>query len=78
MRFKTKAIELEAVKYDGENIPDFAKERIAVGQANPSLIVDTDEGERHCDLGDYFVLTDADQILVRNGAIFEAVFEPVP
>ena len=77
MRYKTKAIELEAVKYDGEHIPNFAKKRISVSQTNPSLIVGTDEGERHCDPGDYFVLTDAGQILVRNGAIFEAVFEPV-
>ena len=29
MRFKTRAIELEAVKYDGGNIPDFAEDRIS-------------------------------------------------
>ena len=77
MRFKTKAIELEAVKYDGKEIPNFAKDRVSVGQADAAVIVDTHEGARQCEPGDYFVLTDAGQVLVRNGAIFEAVFEPV-
>lgn len=77
MRFKTKAIELEAVKSDGETIPEFAANRVISNQAYSAVTVDTDEGERQCNLGDYFVLTDAGQVLVRAGAIFEAVFEPV-
>ncbi|MDH5452589.1 MAG: hypothetical protein OEX14_04470 [Paracoccaceae bacterium] len=77
MRFKTRAIELEAVKYDGGNIPDFAEDRISANRSDALLTVETDEGERQCNLGDYFVLTDAGQVLVRAGAIFEAIFEPV-
>ena len=77
VRFKTKAIELEAVKFDGKTIPEFAEKRVVSNQAGTTLTVETDEGERQCHLGDYFVVTDAGQILVRSGAIFEAIFEPV-
>jgi hypothetical protein len=77
MRYKTKAIELEAVKFDGSNIPEFAMARIVSNNAAAGLIVQTDEGERQCNLGDYFVLTVGGQVLIRGGAIFETIFEPV-
>ena len=77
MRFKTKAIELEAVKYDGNTIPEFAEKRVASHHAGATITVETDEGERQCKLGDYFVQTDAGQVLVRAGPIFETIFEPV-
>jgi hypothetical protein len=77
VRYKTKAIELEAVKFDGSNIPGFAVERITSTMSNDALTVETDEGQRLCNLGDYFVLTNAGQVLVRGGAIFETIFEPV-
>ena len=77
MRFKTRANELEAVKYDGNNIPEFAMGRVAKGTQSSPLSVASDEGERDCNLGDYFVLTDVGQVLIRSGAIFEAIFEPV-
>ena len=76
VRFKTKEIELEAVKFDGKIIPEFVKNRVVSNQAGVSLMVETEEGERQVNLGDYLVLTDADQVLVRSGAIFDAVFEP--
>ncbi len=76
MRYKTKAIELEAVRYDGSNTPAFAAERIALNSVDKALTVETDEGQRQCSLGDYFVLTDAGQVLIRGGAIFETIFEP--
>jgi hypothetical protein len=75
MRFKTKAIELEAVKNDGKTVPEFIKGHVVSNQAGGSVLVETEEGERECNPGDYFVLTDAGQVLVRAGAIFEAVFE---
>lgn len=65
MLFKTKAIELGAVKYDGSNIPEFAMSRITSSETDSILTVDTDEGERECGLGDYFVLTGAGQVLIR-------------
>ena len=77
MRYKTKAIELEAVKYDGSNVPEFAADRIIVKKAIKTLIVKSDEGDRQCNIGDYFVLTKAGQVLIRSGAIFETIFEPV-
>lgn len=77
MRFKTKAIELEAVKFDGKTIPEFAENRVISNQVGTTLTVETDEGERQCNLGDYFVLTDAGLVLIRTGAIFEAIFESV-
>jgi len=77
MRYRTKPIELEAVKYDGKTIPDFARGKTVSGAVEPALKVDTDEGERICGEGDYFVLTDDGQLLVRGGGIFEAIFEPV-
>lgn len=77
MRYKTKAIELEAVRYDGSNIPEFLSDRIALNKAEEPLMVETDEGQRQCNHGDYFVLTDTGQVLVRGGAIFETIFEPV-
>jgi hypothetical protein len=77
MRFKTRAIELEAVKNDGKTVPEFIKEHVVSNQACGSVLVKTEEGERQCNLGDYFVLTDAGQVLVRAGAIFEAIFERV-
>ena len=77
MRFKTKPIELEAVRNDGQDIPDFIKPRVVSTQEGGSVTIATDEGERVCNLGDYFVLTDAGQVLVRSGAIFEAIFESV-
>lgn len=77
MRFKTRAIELEAVKNDGKTIPEFVKARVVSNQAGGPVVVDTDEGERPCNPGDYFVQTDAGQVLVRSGAIFEAIFERV-
>lgn len=76
MRFKTKPIELEAVKYDGDSIPDFAQDHISATDSADAVLVDTHEGQRTCSIGDYFVLTDAGQLLVRNGGVFEAVFEP--
>ena len=76
VRFKTKEIELEAVKFDGKIIPEFVMNRVVSNQAGVSLMVETEEGERQVNLGDYLVLTDADQVLVRSGAIFDAVFEP--
>lgn len=76
MRFKTKPIELEAVKHVGNKIPKFVQKRIVETELNDTLVIDTDEGERHCKIGDYFVLTDAGQVLVRSGGIFEAIFEP--
>jgi len=77
MRFKTRAIELEAVKYEGAAIPDFAKRIGEPSQSGGGLLVETDEGQRQCNLGDYFVLTDDGQFLVRSGAIFETIFEAV-
>lgn len=77
MRFKTKKIELEAVKFDGTMIPEFVKDRVVSNQTDATFTVKTEEGNRQCALGDYFVLTDAGQVLVRSGAIFEAIFEPV-
>ena len=77
MRYKTRSIELEAVKFDGSNIPEFAAYRVVLNKATAAVLVETDEGERQCSLGDYFVLTDAGQVLVRGGAIFETIFEPV-
>jgi hypothetical protein len=76
MRFKTKQIELEAVKYDGHSIPEFAAAKTSTKSNGEGLSVETDEGSRECTTGDYFVLTDNGQLLVRNGGIFEAVFEP--
>jgi len=77
MRFKTRPIELEAVKNDGKNIPEFIVERVVSNQAGGAVLVKTDEGERQCNPGDYFVLADAGQVLVRSGAIFETIFEPI-
>ena len=77
MRYRTKPIQLEAIKYDGKTIPDFARGRALPQAGEPSLKVDTDEGERICRDGDYFVFTDNGQLLVRGGAIFEAIFEPL-
>lgn len=76
MRFKTKQIELETVKFDGRFIPEFADGRTSFVSDGGGLSVDTDEGPRICSTGDYFVLADAGQVLVRNGGIFEAIFEP--
>jgi hypothetical protein len=77
MRYRTKPIQLEAVKYDGRRVPDFARGRTRHHADEPGLRVETDEGERICRDGDYFVLTDAGQLLVRGGSIFEAIFEPL-
>jgi len=77
MRFKTRPIELEAVKNDGKNIPEFIVERVVSNQAGGAVLVKTDEGERQCNPGDYFVLADSGQVLVRSGAIFETIFEPI-
>ncbi len=77
MRFRTKAIELEAVKFDGTAVPDFARSLTTDPAAGTPLTVRTSEGERQCGVGDHFVLTDGGQVLVRGGAIFEAIFEPV-
>jgi len=76
MRFRTKQIELEAVRYDGHSVPAFAEGKTSVKSGGGGLSVETDEGRRECTSGDYFVLTDNGQLLVRNGGIFEAVFEP--
>lgn len=76
MRFKTKPIELEAVKYDGQDVPEFAEGRIVSSQPDGAIMLATDEGERSCSSGDYLILTDSGQVLVRAGAIFETVFEP--
>ncbi len=77
MRFRTRPIELEAVKFDGSNVPDFAMGLATAPAAGIPLTVRTSEGERQCALGDYFVRTDGGQVLVRGGAIFETIFEPV-
>ncbi|NND43129.1 MAG: hypothetical protein HKO04_13745 [Silicimonas sp.] len=77
MRYRTKPIQLEAVRYDGKNVPDFARARTSPHAGEPALNVDTDEGERICRNGDYFVLTAGGQLLVRGGSIFEAIFEPL-
>ncbi len=77
MRYKTRAIELEAIKFDGSNIPEFAVDRIILNKSGEALTVETFEDPRQCNLGDYFVLTDAGQVLIRAGAIFETIFEPV-
>jgi len=77
MRYKTKPIQLEAVRYDGKGVPEFAQGKTSPKTGEPTLKVNTDEGERICRVGDYLVLTDRGQLLVRGGEIFEAVFEPL-
>jgi hypothetical protein len=77
MRYRTKPIQLEAVKYDGTTVPDFAEGRTSPHASKLALSVDTDEGERICRDGDYLVFTDGGQLLVRGGGIFEAIFEPL-
>ncbi len=74
---RIKPIELEAVKYDGIEIPVFAQGKTVPDAIEQALRVNTDEGERVCEKGDYFVLTDNGQLLVRGGGIFETIFEPV-
>jgi hypothetical protein len=77
MRYRTKPIQLEAVKYEGKAIPEFAQGRTTPRSGEQAVNVDTDEGERVCRNGDYFVMTDGGQLLVRGGTIFEAIFEPL-
>jgi hypothetical protein len=77
MRFRTRRIELEAVRFDGNSVAPFARQHTLPTSEPNTVLIDTHEGERICKIGDYFVLTDAGQLLVRNGGVFEAVFEPV-
>ena len=75
MRYKTKPIQLEAVKYDGKAVPEFAQGKTSLQAGEPTVKINTDEGEGICRVGDYLVLTDRGQLLVRGGEIFEAIFE---
>jgi hypothetical protein len=77
MRFKTKQVELEAVKYDGHSIPEFADGQTSANDENGTLSVETAEGQKNCSIGEYLVLTDSGLLLVRSSELFEDVFEPV-
>ncbi len=73
MRYRTKPIQLEAVKYDGRAIPDFARGKTSSRSGEQALDVDTDEGERVCRDSDYFVLTDGGQ---SGNSLNVGFFEP--
>ena len=75
MRYKSKPIEVEAALFDGHSIPEFARDRAAISEDGHSLVVQSHEGERLCSVGDYLVLTDGGQLLVRDGPLFETLFE---
>lgn len=77
MRYRTRQIELEAFRFEGKSVPEFAIGKTSSIAGSDDIRVETDEGPRECGIGDYLVLTDNGQLLVRKGAIFEAVFEPV-
>ena len=77
MRYKTRPIELEAHKYSGdqESLPDWARTMIELGQE--SLVVETSEGQRQCEVGDYLIRTGDGKQAVRIASIFDSIFEPV-
>jgi hypothetical protein len=77
MRYRAIPIELEAIRFDGMRIPDFAIGKTTPDATEPDLLVDTEEGVRLCKKGDYFLKTDEGKLLVRDAAIFERIFEPV-
>ncbi len=78
MRYRTKPAEVEAAKFGGQSIPEFAMGSSALGENGTTLLVKTHEGERVCNVGDYLVLSDNGQLLVRERALFETYFALAP
>ena len=73
MRYKTRPIELEAHKSSGDQefLPDWARAMIASGQE--SLVVESSEGQRQCEVGDYLIRTDDGKQVVMITSIFESI-----
>ena len=84
MKFRKKPVVIEAVQWQGGNLPDVWKlgcggEGSAVALAagpDGSLIIPTLEGDHRCDLGDWIIRGVKGEFYPCKPDIFAATYEP--
>lgn len=79
MRYRKKPVEIEAVRWTGENleeIKEFAKGAL-VRRGSVGIAIDTLEGRMRADKGDYIIKGIAGEFYPCKPDIFKATYEEV-